>query len=132
MTMPRVTFRLILCLLLLAVASAALAADESKDKGKPKDDEKASPTTKRAAKTHTVTVKNNKYSPAALTIKVGDTVVWTNEDDKDHTVNADDKSFKSDNLSPDDSYEYTFKKAGTFKYACKYHPREKATITVEK
>jgi len=128
MTLPRATFRLVLCTL-LAVCTAALAADESKEKAK---DTEKSPTTKRAAKTHTITIKSSKFSPAALTIKAGDTVVWENEDDKDHTVNGDDKSLKSPNISPDDSFEYTFKKAGTFKYACKYHPREKAAITVEK
>ena len=120
--MKRTSGLLICCLLVLC--SAALAADESKGKDK-------SPATKQSAKTHTVTIKNNKLSPASLKIKAGDTVVWKNEDDKDHTVAADDKSFKSGNISPDDSFENTFKKAGTFKYGCKYHPRERATITVE-
>ena len=48
------------------------------------------------------------------------------------TVVGDDKSFKSENISSGDDYTFAFKKAGTFKYGCKYHPREKGTITVEK
>jgi len=116
---------------ILVLCTAALAADESKGKDKEKPAEK-SPTTKRTAKTHTITIKNSKFSPAALTIHVGDTVIWKNDDDKDHTVVADDKSFKSENISSGDDYTFAFKKAGTFKYGCKYHPREKGTITVEK
>ena len=128
MTSRRVTLRLMLGLT-LALCAAASGADDSKAKDKPAV---KSPTTKRTAKTHTITIKNSKFSPAALTINVGDTVVWKNDDDKDHTVVADDKSFKSDNISSGDDFEHAFKKPGTFKYGCKYHPREKATITVER
>ena len=131
MSMSRRTFGLILSLVLALGAVTALAADE-KEKPKAKEDERSAPTTKRTAKTHTVTITGNRYSPAALTIKAGDTVVWKNDDDKDHAVNADDKSFKSDNISPGDDFKHTFAKAGTFKYACRYHPREKGTVTVEK
>lgn len=125
--MKRASTGFFLCLLLLC--PAALAADKAKDGGKR---EQKAPTTRRAARTHTIRIRSSKFSPAALTIRVGEKVVWENDDDKDHTVIADDKSFKSDNIGPDDTFEHTFRKAGAFKYACKYHPREKATITVEK
>jgi plastocyanin len=118
-----------LMLVLMVLCSAAAAADDAK--GKDKEAEKT-PATKRTAKTHTITIKNSKYTPASLTIHVGDTIIWKNDDDKDHTVIADDKSFKSENISSGDNYTFAFKKAGTFKYGCKYHPREKGTITVEK
>jgi plastocyanin len=130
--MPRPTRRLMLCVLLAVCAGTVLhAADKAKDAKDTKEDEKT-PTTKRAGKSHTVKIKDNKYAPAALTIKVGDTVVFKNDDDRDHTAIADDKMFKSDNISPGDTFEFTFKKAGTIKFACKYHPREKGMITVEK
>ena len=109
----------LLLMLLVGVCSVALAADK--------------PTTKKSpTKSHTVRMKDKKYAPDSLTIKVGETVVWKNDDDHDHTVISDDKSFKSGNINPDDSFEYKFAKAGTFKYSCKYHPRMKGTITVEK
>ncbi|HEV2294643.1 MAG TPA: cupredoxin domain-containing protein [Tepidisphaeraceae bacterium] len=129
MITSRTIFRLTLGLVLAVCAAAPGAADESK--ARDRDSEKA-PTTKRAAKTHTIRIKNSKFSPASLTITAGEKVVWKNDDDKDHTIIADDKSFKSDNLSPEDDFEHTFKKSGTFKYGCRYHPREKGTITVEK
>ena len=126
MTMPRPSRRLLLCVLIAVCASVAVEAADDRKAGHK------SPSTKAATKSHTVTMKDKKYSPAALTIKPGDTVVWKNDDDHDHTAIADDKSFKSGNISPKDSFEFTFKKAGTFAYSCKYHPRMKGTVTVEK
>ena len=79
-----------------------------------------------------IEIKDKKYSQAKLTIKVGQTVIWTNRDDSDHTIVADDGSFGSDgDLARGESYKFTFKKKGKFKYHCKYHPREKGEITVE-
>ena len=72
-----------------------------------------------------------KFVPDKLEIQPGDTVVWTNKDDRDHTVTAKDGSFKSDNLSRGEKFEHKFKTAGTFAYVCSYHPRMKATIVVK-
>ena len=80
---------------------------------------------------HDVSIQNMKFSPDKLEIQSGDTVVWINKDDRDHTVTANDGSFKSDNLSRNETFEHKFKKAGTFAYSCSYHPRMKATIIVK-
>jgi len=83
------------------------------------------------AKVHKVTIKNLKYDPATLSIKAGETVVWVNKDDNNHTVTSDDgDTLKSDNLGSGDTYRCTFPKSGKFKYHCKYHPRMKGTVTV--
>jgi plastocyanin len=78
-----------------------------------------------------VTIKNLAYAPASITIKAGTTVLWTNSDDRDHTVTAADGSFTSGNLSSGQTYEHTFSKAGTYPYGCKYHPRMKGTVVVQ-
>ncbi|MDB5293491.1 MAG: hypothetical protein JWL69_4732 [Phycisphaerales bacterium] len=78
-----------------------------------------------------VSIANLAYSPATLKIHVGDTVIWTNNDDRDHTVIATDGSFKSPNIKAGKTYEFTFSKAGKFSYGCSYHPRMKGTIVVE-
>ena len=78
-----------------------------------------------------IEIKDRKYAPAKLTIKVGQTVLWINRDDNDHTIVADDNSFKSEDLSRGESFKWTFKKVGKSKYHCKYHPREKGEVTVE-
>ena len=41
-----------------------------------------------AAETIKVTIKGFKFSPAAVTAHVGDTIVWTNEDPMAHTATA--------------------------------------------
>ena len=77
-----------------------------------------------------VSIANKKYDPATINIKVGDTVTWTNNDDHDHTVVADDGSFKSDKLGNGDIFQHQFKKAGTYSYSCAYHPRMKGKVIV--
>jgi plastocyanin len=99
-------------LLLCVLCGLCFAADKKKDK------------------THDVSIADMKYDPAKLEIAVGDTVIWTNNDNRNHTVVAKDKSFKSDNLAKGDTFEHKFTKAGTFAYFCSYHPRMKATIVV--
>jgi len=84
------------------------------------------------AKEHKVAIKDVNFSPKELKIKKGDTVVWTNNDERDHTVTADDgKSFKSGNLADGATFKQKFDKPGRYKYHCEYHPRMKATIVVE-
>jgi len=79
---------------------------------------------------HSVTIKDMKFDPETLEIAPGDTVVWINQDDRDHTVAAKDGSFKSDNLNRGESFSHVFKKAGNFGYSCSYHPRMKGTVVV--
>ena len=80
---------------------------------------------------HSVAIDGLSYAPAALTIAVGDTVVWTNNDDRDHTVSIPSAGADSGNIRSGKSFRFTFKKPGKFTYGCKYHPRSKGTITVE-
>ena len=82
-------------------------------------------------KEHKVTIDELKYSPNSLKVKKGDTVVWTNGDDRDHTVTADDGTFASKNMGRAATFQHKFTKAGRFKYHCDYHPRMKATVVVE-
>lgn len=81
-----------------------------------------------------VTISNFSFSPAAIKVKVGDTVTWTNQDEVGHTVTADNSSTDapaSDLLSKGQSYSFTFKKAGTYTYHCTPHPYMKGTVIVE-
>src|SRR5947207_10829152 len=105
------------CIVCALIACGSFAADKDKKDSKE-------------SKEHSVSMKSVKYSPANLEIKVGDTVVWTNDDDHDHTVVADDGSFKSEKIGHGETFKHTFDKKGKFKYSCSYHPRMKGTITV--
>ncbi len=79
---------------------------------------------------HAVSIQNLAYNPATVSVKVGDTVQWTNNDDRDHTVKADDGSFSSPNLGPGQTFEHKFTSAGTVQYGCNYHPRMRGSVTV--
>jgi amicyanin len=80
---------------------------------------------------NTVTIKGFAFNPATLTVKVGTTVTWTNEDTASHTVVSDVGSeIASDSLSTGQSYSHTFSTAGTFDYHCSVHPSMKAKIVV--
>lgn len=112
-------------MLTVVLLSAALFA-QPRDPGAPSNPPAAAAPTR-----HAVSMNNMQYDPASLKIKVGDTVVWTNKDDRDHTVVASNNSFKSDNIKPNGTFSFQFKSAGTFTYGCTYHPRMKGSIIVE-
>ena len=78
-----------------------------------------------------VTMKGIAFNPAEITIKAGDTVTWTNDDDTEHTVTSDDDAFDSGDISGGDTFEQTFDEAGEFAYHCSIHSQMSGTITVE-
>mgnify|MGYP001604578443 CR=1 FL=1 len=78
-----------------------------------------------------VSIKDFKFVPSEASIKVGDTVVWTNDDNAAHTVESTDRTLKSDELSHGDTYKHTFTKAGTYNYICGIHPSMKGSVTVQ-
>jgi plastocyanin len=84
-----------------------------------------------AAENISVIIKNFDYSPMDLSIAPGTTVVWKNLDGEPHTIASVDGMFRSPALDQNDSYSFTFNRAGVFKYICSIHPKMKATITVK-
>jgi plastocyanin len=83
-----------------------------------------------AAATVTISIDNFAFSPAELTVALGTTVVWTNHDDIPHTVTSSDGAFKSHALDTDDSFSFTFEKAGSYQYFCSLHPHMVGTVKV--
>ena len=72
-----------------------------------------------------------------LSISVGDTVTWTNQDNAPHTVShglspdvESSPEFQSGNFSKDGTFSHTFDAAGTFAYFCEVHPSMVGSITV--
>ena len=76
------------------------------------------------------------YSPADITINVGDTVSWDNVDTAAHTVTsgspADGPSgvFDSSLLMASAAYAFTFEDAGNYDYFCMVHPWMVGTVSV--
>ena len=77
-----------------------------------------------------IAIQDFKFAPEDITVDVGASVTWTNEDAAPHTATADDGSFDTGNLRDDDAKTITFRKAGSFTYFCEFHKFMRAKITV--
>jgi plastocyanin len=96
-----------------------------------------------------VTLEAIAFKPADLEIAVGETVTWTNEDEGvAHTVTSGkpkkegvpgltedkpgepDGTFDAELADAGDSFEFTFKEPGTYRYFCAIHAPMTGTIVV--
>ncbi len=68
------------------------------------------------AATDPVSVLDNSFSPASITVNPGDTVVWTNYGSLPHTVVGDNGSFSSAPFNPGANFSYSFSAPGTYAY----------------
>ena len=72
--------------------------------------------------------RNQCFIPADVTISVGDTVTWSNDDTAAHTVTSGiasegpDGIFDSSLFMAGTTFEHTFDEAGEFDYFCMVHP----------
>ncbi|HUR86374.1 MAG TPA: cupredoxin domain-containing protein [Solirubrobacteraceae bacterium] len=77
-----------------------------------------------------ISMKGNKMVPDTATAKVGQKIVWTNNDGYPHNVTAKSgETFKSDNFATG-TFEFTPTKAGEIDYVCTIHSGQRGTITV--
>jgi plastocyanin len=83
-----------------------------------------------AVATVTVSIENFAFAPAELTVAPGTTVVWTNHDDIPHTITSTEGAFKSHAIDTDDSFSFTFGKAGSYRYFCSLHPHMVGMVKV--
>jgi amicyanin len=84
----------------------------------------------RAAGSHQVDIVDFAFSPAELTITVGDSVTWTNLDFVIHTATSTGGAFDSGDLDQGESYTLTFTEPGTYDYLCTPHPSMTGRIVV--
>ena len=77
-----------------------------------------------------VHIDNFVFEPAQLTVKVGQTVTWTNRDDIPHTVVCPGK-FRSKAMDTDGTFSFTFTAPGDYKYFCSLHPHMTGVVKVE-
>jgi LPXTG-motif cell wall-anchored protein len=84
-----------------------------------------------AAASGSVAIADFTFSPASITIDVGDTVTWNNNGPTPHSATANDGSFDTGILKKGQSGSHTFNQAGSFSYFCQPHPYMKATVVVQ-
>ena len=84
------------------------------------------------AATSAVSIAGFAFAPAGITINVGDTVRWTNNEGSAifHTSTADNGTWDSKVLANGQSFSFTFTVAGTFAYHCAVHPSMRGSVTV--
>ena len=70
------------------------------------------------------------FEPARIEVAVGTTVTWSNRDSSPHTVTGDDGGFDSGRLDPEQNFEHTFDRAGSYAYHCDFHPMMQGTVVV--
>jgi plastocyanin len=107
--------------------AAAPAPAQAQAQAQPEADK---PPRARAAAPGSVTIKDFSFSPASITVNVGEAVTWTNTGQTGHSATANDGSFDTGVFPKGQSRSHTFQEAGTFAYICTPHPFMKGTVRV--
>ncbi len=80
-------------------------------------------------------ISDRYYSPSRVTLNVGDTVEYVNEDATPHTFTTmrgrAPASFDSGPIDPGKSFRYTFRTPGDYNVYCVLHPHKGVVITVQ-
>jgi plastocyanin len=86
-----------------------------------------------AQQTVEVTIQDYKFVPAEVRIKAGDTVKWINREKRtSHSVLfAAENGLESERMFPEESWQRTFLKAGSYPYRCGPHEEMKGLVLVE-
>lgn len=95
-----------------------------------------------------IAITNFAFDPDPAEAAIGDTIVWTNEDDIAHTVTsgrakkqgvpgvstdrdaAPDGAFDSGTMELNDSFEFVAEESGTFTYFCAIHAGMSAQLVI--
>ena len=80
---------------------------------------------------NSINIVNFTFNPGTLTVNVGTTVTWTNNDSTTHRPVSDSGVFDGGNLAPNSIFSFTFNTAGTFPYHCSIHPSMTGTVIVK-
>jgi plastocyanin len=67
--------------------------------------------------------RSYRFAPENITVPVGTTVTWTNNDTFTHTVRLLD-SGEDQMMRPGESVTHTFAEPGLFRYDCSLHPQD--------
>lgn len=93
------------------------------------------PVAQAAPQTHPVSIMNIGYHPASLTVSMGDSVKWSNDETPttgpSHTVHSDEHpELNSPTLVPGNTYTFTFDAPGTYPYYCTIHGKNAMSGTI--
>lgn len=83
------------------------------------------------AATFAVSIAKGGFTPSTLTVAVGDTVTWRNDDSTSHQIASKSAGFTSPLIRPGETFSFTYKEAGRFSYQDETVKRNKGTVTVQ-
>jgi plastocyanin len=69
-----------------------------------------------------VSISFASLSPVRIDVVTGDSVTWTNDSARVHTVTADDERFDSGRITSSQTFAHRFAAAGEAPYHCRLHP----------
>jgi plastocyanin len=85
-----------------------------------------------SAASHDVVIKGYAYDPDPITVPVGTTVSWKNDDPTEHTATATDGSFDTGTIKGDGATaKVVLDKPGTYDYICQFHQFMKGQVIVQ-
>ncbi|MEP2945861.1 MAG: cupredoxin family copper-binding protein [Lentilitoribacter sp.] len=79
---------------------------------------------------HIVKIKRFKFEPKNLSVKVGDTIRWVNEDLAPHTATANELGWDTGELVKNQKAEITVTGGMETRYFCAFHPHMKGSIEI--
>jgi putative membrane protein len=80
------------------------------------------------AKIVKIAIENMEFTPAAVDLRAGDTIEWSNRDVVDHTATAANKAWDL-SIAPGKTARTVVKHAGHVEYYCRFHPNMRAAVT---
>jgi plastocyanin len=122
-------------LAIAAVVAAATSGDDSSAATSPPSTAVASASTEApaapAGEAAAATIADFAFDPDPVSVKVGQSVTWTNADPFAHSVKAGDGSFDSGSLAKGQAFTTTFSAPGSYSYLCGIHNSMTGTVVVE-
>jgi plastocyanin len=85
-----------------------------------------------AGKPQEVSIEYAAYGPSQLDVLPGETVLWTNESQRTHTVTAYSGLYDSGHIGPNQRFEFTFNTPGVYQYHCTIHTSITGEIDVRR
>jgi plastocyanin len=82
---------------------------------------------------HTIIQKGRRFSVGEVTIRPGEALTFTNNDEFIHQIysKSDSFSFDTDEKNPGENITETFTEPGTFEVHCHIHPKMKLVVHVK-
>jgi plastocyanin len=77
-----------------------------------------------------VSMRHNRFSPERITLRVGQTVRWTNHDTVAHTVASQSLRLASEGIEGGQAYTYRARRPGRFPYYCTIHAGQTGVLVI--